>query len=98
MKDLQKISAEIFRDTFQEQNSKEDLKTYLETAYNLENLRSELLTKDTFFYFLQSEDELAGYLKININEAQTENKDDDSLEIERIYIHQALKEKVTVGH
>ncbi|MDQ1002090.1 ribosomal protein L22 [Neobacillus niacini] len=30
--------------------------------------------------------EVAGYLKVNINDAQSEEMDEESLEIERIYI------------
>lgn len=83
---LQKISAETFRDTFQEQNTEEDLQNYLDKAYNDEQLTTELLNPDSAFYFLFDQNELAGYLKINTNEAQSESMDRDSLEVERIYI------------
>jgi diamine N-acetyltransferase len=38
------------------------------------------------FYFVYFHNEIAGYLKVNTNDAQSEEMDDDSLEIERIYI------------
>ncbi len=33
-----------------------------------------------------TDDEVAGYLKVNVNDAQSEEMGDESLEIERIYI------------
>lgn len=90
---LQKISMETFRDTFQDQNTAEDLQNYLEKAYNAKQLKIELLNPDSAFYFLFDQNELAGYLKININVAQTESIDADALEVERIYILPSFKGK-----
>lgn len=39
--------------------------------------------RNSFVYF---KNEVAGYLKVNTNDAQSEEMDDESLEIERIYI------------
>lgn len=90
---LQKMSIETFRDTFKDHNTAEDLQNYLERAYNTEQLRTELLNKDSAFYFIYYNTELAGYLKININEAQTETNGTDSLEVEKIYIRTGFKGK-----
>lgn len=90
---LQKVSVETFRDTFQDQNTEEDLYNYLEKAYNTEQLTSELLNQQSEFYFVFNRNDLAGYLKININEAQSETKGEDALEIERIYILPQFKGK-----
>ncbi|MBM6614842.1 GNAT family N-acetyltransferase [Desemzia sp. RIT804] len=90
---LQKISIETFRDTFQDQNTTEDLQNYLAKAYNIKQLKTELMNIDSEFYFLYSQNELAGYLKININEAQSEVLDKDALEVERIYIRAPFKKK-----
>ncbi|SNZ05345.1 spermine/spermidine N-acetyltransferase [Terribacillus aidingensis] len=83
---LQVISIETFNDTFKEQNSTENMKAYLEKAFNTKQLENELSNVSSAFYFIYSDDKLAGYLKININEAQSEKMTDESLEIERIYI------------
>ena len=37
------------------------------------------------------EQDLAGYLKINVNDAQSEQISDDALEVERIYIRTKFK-------
>ena len=83
---LQKISIETFNETFKEQNSPENIKTYLDRAFNLKQLEKELSNNNSEFYFVYYNDEIAGYLKVNINEAQSEETRGDSLEIERIYI------------
>lgn len=83
---LQEISIETFNATFKDQNSPENMTSYLERAFNLEQLENELSTISSEFYFVYFNNEVAGYLKININDAQSEEMCHDSLEIERIYI------------
>ncbi|TWT06383.1 GNAT family N-acetyltransferase [Planococcus sp. CPCC 101016] len=83
---LQTISTETFRETFQEQNSPEHLNAYLERAYNLDQLIQEIANPSSQFYLVYLDEELAGYLKVNTDEAQSETMDDDSLEVERIYV------------
>ncbi|WP_261301921.1 GNAT family N-acetyltransferase [Paenibacillus andongensis] len=83
---LQEISVETFNETFQNQNSPENMKAYLERAFNLNQLEKELSNISSEFYFIYSNEEIAGYLKVNTNDAQSEIMGNDSLEIERIYI------------
>ncbi|WP_066300022.1 GNAT family N-acetyltransferase [Bacillus sp. FJAT-29937] len=83
---LQEISIETFNDTFKNQNSPENMGTYLERAFNLNQLEKELSNMSSEFFFVYFNDEIAGYLKVNTNEAQSEEMDDESFEIERIYI------------
>ena len=83
---LQEISYGTFNETFKDQNSLENMNAYLERAFNLKQLEKELSNISTEFFFVYFNNELAGYLKININDAQSEEMDDESLEIERIYI------------
>ncbi|MEK3975939.1 GNAT family N-acetyltransferase [Psychrobacillus sp. FSL K6-1267] len=83
---LQKISYETFNETFKHQNSLENMNSYLERAFNLKQLEKEILNISSQFFFAYSNNEIAGYLKINTNDAQSEKMGDESLEIERIYI------------
>jgi diamine N-acetyltransferase len=90
---LQVISIETFNDTFKEQNSPKNMKAYLDKAFNTKQLQSELSNDSSAFYFIYSDDKLAGYLKININEAQSEKMTDESLEVERIYIRKDFQKE-----
>ncbi|MGH2319542.1 GNAT family N-acetyltransferase [Planococcus sp. SE5232] len=88
---LQAISIETFTETFKEQNSSEDLQAYLDKAYDLGKLEQELAVSSSSFFFIYSDQEVAGYLKLNTDDAQTESMGDDSLEVERIYIKKAFQ-------
>jgi diamine N-acetyltransferase len=83
---LQEISIETFNDTFKDQNSPENMKAYLERAFNSKQLEKELSNIYSEFFFVYFNNEIAGYLKVNTNGAQSEEIGDESLEIERIYI------------
>ena len=83
---LQEISYETFNETFKDQNSPENMNAYLEEAFNIKQLEKELSTISSQFFFVYFNHEVAGYLKVNTNEAQSEDMSDESLEIERIYV------------
>jgi diamine N-acetyltransferase len=83
---LQEISMDTFNETFKGQNSPENMSAYLEKAFNLEKLESELSNPSSQFYFVYFNDEVGGYLKVNTKDAQTEEMGNDALEIERIYV------------
>ena len=87
------ISIETFTDTFKDQNKPENLKAYLERAFNGKQLETELSNPSSEFYFIYFNEEVAGYLKVNINDAQTERIADEALEIERIYIRSKFSRK-----
>lgn len=90
---LQSISIETYTDTFGPFNPPHIMKAYLDDAYPLAKLRRELATTGTTFYFLYDEDELAGYLKVNTGQTQTEDIAENTLEIERLYIRTAYKRR-----
>jgi ribosomal protein S18 acetylase RimI-like enzyme len=83
---LQNISMETFIDTFKDQNSPENMKAYVEKAFNLKQLETELSNQTSEFYFIYADGDIAGYLKVNAGDAQSEAMGDDSLEVERIYV------------
>ncbi|MBT8211109.1 MAG: GNAT family N-acetyltransferase [Eudoraea sp.] len=86
LNDLLSISEQTFRDAFESVNNPEDFQQYIQTAFNKEQLRNELGTAGSSFYFLYVDGRLAGYFKTNEHEAQTEIKDPQALELERIYV------------
>ncbi|WP_050180637.1 GNAT family N-acetyltransferase [Domibacillus robiginosus] len=83
---LQEISIETFTETFGQQNSPENMNAYLEKAFNIKQLEKELSNMFSEFFFVYVHHEVAGYVKVNINDAQSEEMGEESLEIERIYI------------
>jgi diamine N-acetyltransferase len=93
---LQEISYETFIETFKDQNSSENMNAYLEKAFNIEQLEKELSNISSHFFFVYFNNEVAGYLKVNTQDAQSENMGEDSLEIERIYVR-AKCQKLGLG-
>ncbi len=64
---------------------------YLEKAFNLKQLEKELSNISSQFFFVYFNDAIAGYLKINTDDAQSEEMGDESLEVERIYIKSSFQ-------
>ena len=85
---LQAIGRKTFEEAFAANNSEENLAVYLEEGFSKQKLEAELRNKNSKFYFALQGDEVIGYLKINLGDAQSEKQDPNALEIERIYVLQ----------
>jgi len=85
---LQAISRSTFVQTFDEHNDAEDMKAYLDSSFAIDKLTTEITNPNSEFYFAIDNEIIIGYLKINTGSAQTENKDANAFEIERIYVDQ----------
>jgi len=83
---LQQIGKQTFHETFAEMNTAEDMNRYLTDRFSLERLAAELQDENSEFYFANDNNIPIGYLKINKGVAQTEIKDNNAVEIERIYV------------
>ncbi len=92
IKKLQNVCRKTFAETFQDQNTEEDMRKYLDENYAAEVLEKEISDKNSITYLaLNDENEPLGYLKINKDDAETEKGYDNSLEIQRIYILKKAK-------
>ncbi|RBQ03001.1 GNAT family N-acetyltransferase [Pedobacter miscanthi] len=89
IKKLQEIGRTTFFEAFAGVNTAENMKDYLENSFSEEKLETELNNKDSQFYFALVNGNVVAYLKINTGEAQNE-KMNDALEIERIYVLKAF--------
>ena len=83
---LKEIGKLTFSETFSSENSKEDMREYLEDGFSTEKLKTELTDKNAEFFFAEIDGKVIGYLKVNFGQSQTEIKDENALEIERIYV------------
>lgn len=92
--DLQSISRQTFYDTFSEFNTEEDMNAYLTHQLSLNQLEREWKHPASHFYFVKNGKEILGYVKLNEKAAQTENREMDTIELERIYV---LKEHQNNG-
>nr|WP_295930758.1 GNAT family N-acetyltransferase [uncultured Dyadobacter sp.] len=90
---VRELGVRTFFESFSDVNTEENMAAYLETGFSIEKVTSELENPSSEFHLAYFDNELIGYLKINHGPAQTELKDDRSLEIERIYVLKAHQGK-----
>ncbi len=83
---LQQIGRQTFLETFSSDNTEENMVTYLEESFSLPKLNTELEDNNSEFYFAELDNNIIGYLKLNWGKSQTEIQDENTLEIERIYV------------
>ena len=88
---LAKIAKQTFRETFAHDNTEEQLQEYFEETYNLRVLSTELEDPDSETYFIMHEEEIAGFLKVNWGNAQTERELENAFEIQRLYVLQTYQ-------
>lgn len=87
-KTLQQIGRQTFFETFSSNNDEENMSKYLEESFALDQLNAELNESGSQFYFAIIAGEVIGYLKLNTGSSQTELREHQGLEIERIYVLQ----------
>ena len=83
---LQSISRETFYETYCSMNTKENIDKYLNENLSISTLEKELKNPNSLFFIIRDLDKNIGYLKLNMGPAQTDIKDANALEIERIYV------------
>lgn len=90
---IKRIGRETFFETFAESNTEADMKQYLDDNFSDSKLAGELSHTDSCFFIAWEGKSPIGYMKLNTGKAQTELRDEVSLEIERIYVKQAFHGK-----
>lgn len=90
---LQKVSRETFKATFDPYTAPNDMVRFLEEDYETVKLVKEIENSNSRFYFLMVQNEIAGYLKINVGDAQTEHLRENALEVERIYLRSSFQHR-----
>lgn len=90
---LQKVSRETFKATFDPYTAPNDMVRFLEEDYETVKLVKEIENPNSRFYFLMVQNEIAGYLKINVGDAQTEHLRENALEVERIYLRSSFQHR-----
>lgn len=83
---LKEIGKRTFFETFSSGNTEENMKGYLENGFSSDKLKTELTDPNAEFYFCELKRKVIGYLKVNSGQSQTEIKDKNAFEIERIYV------------
>lgn len=83
---LKSLSEVTFIDSFGDDNNEEDLKAYLLENFSSEKLEKKLRNQHSRYYMALFLGEPAGYMKVNFEGAHTEINNENSLEVQRIYV------------
>ncbi len=83
---LVKISRETFINAFEKENDPVDFKNYMDSAFSRDNIKAQLLNANSTFYFSYYNNVHVGYFKLNVKDAQNEQFEKPSMELERIYV------------
>lgn len=86
LEDLKLIGKKTFVESFSWGNATENMQMYLDKAFADQQLLNEINDPGSAFYFARVNDIPIGYIKINSGNAQTEIRDMNGMEIERIYV------------
>lgn len=89
--ELQAISRETFKKTFDPYTAPADMARFLQEDYETSKLIAEINNPASRFFFLMVDNEVAGYLKVNVGDAQTERLKPNALEVERIYLREKFQ-------
>lgn len=91
--ELQGLSITTFAQAFENQNDPKDFQAYLTKAFSKERLLLELNDSNTSFYFVTHRGTVVGYFKTNILETQSELREPEGMELERIYVNSLFQGK-----
>jgi ribosomal protein S18 acetylase RimI-like enzyme len=83
---IAEVGERTFRETYSADTRADELERHVASAYDPATIERELSDPGSTFYLARVEGEVAGYLKINRGEAQTELREDAGLEIESLYV------------
>lgn len=88
---LRQMAESTFVKAFGTQNTPEDMAAYTAKAFSLSHVQQEFDHADSHFFFAKKGEIPIAYLKLNFNEAQSDLKEPNGMEIERIYVESAYQ-------
>ena len=83
---LADLGRRTFREAYEEQTDPAELEKHLLTAFSEEQLRAEVSTPGSSFHVATISGSPAGFIKLNVGAAQTEQPNENGLEIESLYV------------
>jgi len=84
--ELQRLGRQTFYETFAWGNTPENMQHYLDTTFSEDALADEITCPDSGIYIARNGIQSVGYMKINRGLAMGEFREENCLEIERLYV------------
>lgn len=87
---LKDLSFQTFWDAFHEhpKNAPEDMADYMAKAFNLEQIKNEIVDESTTFLIAEIEGKAAGYIKLILDSREEPVEAEKPIELARLYSHQ----------
>jgi len=83
---LVEMGRETFEVTFAKDNTPENMKEYLDKAFNRKKIEAEILNADYQYFLAYVEGTAAGYAKMKVGDEVNNQLRESSIELERIYV------------
>ncbi|WP_242499874.1 GNAT family N-acetyltransferase [Bifidobacterium pseudolongum] len=88
---IRDLSIATFAETFASLNTEEDMEQYNERHFSTDELQREIDNPDSTFMVAKVDGVPAGYMKVNVGDAQTEEMLGNRMEVQRLYILRQYK-------
>ena len=88
---IRDLSIATFAETFASLNTEEDMEQYNERHFSTDELQREIDNPDSTFVVAKVDGVPAGYRKVNVGDAQTEEMLGNRMEVQRLYILRQYK-------
>ena len=88
---IRDLSIATFAETFASLNTEEDMEQYNERHFSIDELQREIDNPDSTFMVAKVDGVPAGYMKVNVGDAQTEEMLGNRMEVQRLYILRQYK-------
>ncbi len=88
--ELVELATRTFYDTFGSYYDDKDFDQFFKDNYTVEKFTQEINHVDSFHYFYQEDGANVGYIKMNINSAQTEEMGETYLEVQAHILFERL--------
>lgn len=90
---LTELSRTTFIAAFEKDNDPAEFNDYMNSAFSKDNIKTQLLNSNSEFHFAYYDNSLVGYFKLNEEDAQNEQHEESSVELERIYVLEEFQGK-----
>ena len=88
---IRDLSIATFAETFASLNTEEDMEQYNERHFSTDELQREIDNPDSTYVVAKVDGVPAGYMKVNVGDAQTEEMLGTRMEVQRLYILRQYK-------
>lgn len=88
--ELRELAIRVFKDSFSEQNTVENMETFLNTDYTVEAFERDLAAPGARYYFISEDGVPAGYMSLRYNSEADHYLGTNHLELHRLYVDHAF--------